>query len=182
MKNTEIDMPKVALGSVVDTALKWLTPSQPASVGTQSIGIKSMKFMRKIHMNTVSASGAISSFLAVKEPRTLLSMNSITHSTKFCMPLGTPGAGLFATRLKKNRNTVPSTKDTSKVSTLNAQKPMALASSAVCAQWKCPCCRLQVRFCRWCLIYSDEVMASLDIFTLLFHVLREPGSKPSGPL
>src|SRR2546422_833306 len=147
MKKTEIDMPKVAFGSVEGTTLKWPMPSLAASMGTQSIGSKSMKFIRKIQMNTVNASGATILFLEEKEPRTLLSMNSIIHSTKFCKPLGTPSVGRFATRLKKKRKTAPSRKDIRKVSTLSAQKPISLASSAVCAQCKLPSWMVQVRFC-----------------------------------
>ena len=53
----------VMFGSVVGTAfMKWI-PMAPARPGTQSTGIRSMRFIRKTQTKIVSAIGATRSFL-----------------------------------------------------------------------------------------------------------------------
>src|SRR3970040_2904793 len=131
-------MPKVALGSVEGTTLKNGTPSRPSRPGTQSMGIKSIRFMQNTQKNMVSANGATMLFLAEKEPRTLLSTNSMAHSQNFCRPLGAPETMLVATRRNRNMITAPNSSDMMKVSRLSAQNPMALASSALCAMPQVP--------------------------------------------
>jgi hypothetical protein len=82
----------------------------------------------------VSAMGATSALRPVKVPLTMLSVNSTSHSTKFCMPPGVPAVAFLATLLNSHRNNAPSRIDQNMVSTWIAQKPMALASAAVCAR------------------------------------------------
>ena len=70
---------------------------------------------------------------AVKEPLTLESTNSTTHSTKFCSRPGTPDCDDLAALRKKNRKSAPSRMEKLMVSMLIAMKPMSFASCAVCA-------------------------------------------------
>ncbi len=58
--NTAMAMPSVALTSVVGTTFWYLMPMATAVSGNQSTGTRSMRFMKKIHTNSVSASGAMS--------------------------------------------------------------------------------------------------------------------------
>ena len=58
--NTESDIANVTLTSVVGTTFRYGTPTAPPRHGSQSTGIRSIRFMRKTHMKIVSASGAIS--------------------------------------------------------------------------------------------------------------------------
>jgi hypothetical protein len=81
-------------------------------------------------MKMVRARGATMGLRAVKEPLTLESTNSTTHSTKFWSPEGTPAAEFLVARLNKKRNRAPSSMEKPMVSTLMAQKPMSLASWA----------------------------------------------------
>ena len=78
-----IDIPNVALGSVVGTTLRKSIPRTTARDGSQSTGTKSIVFIKIIQINVVKARGATIGFLPLKEPRTFSSINSIMLSTKF---------------------------------------------------------------------------------------------------
>ena len=60
---TPIAIAKVTLTSVVGTTRRYWMPAYFAAQGSQSTGIRSIRFIRKIHMNSVSASGAITRLL-----------------------------------------------------------------------------------------------------------------------
>ena len=60
---TEIAIAKVTLTSVVGTTRRYSTPANLAAQGSQSTGIRSIRFIRKIHMKSVSASGAMTRLL-----------------------------------------------------------------------------------------------------------------------
>ena len=76
-------------------------PACVATNGSQSTGIRSMKFMKKIHTNSVSANGAIRRLVPWKVSRTLLSTNSTMDSMKAWKYDGTPLLACFATRRKR---------------------------------------------------------------------------------
>ena len=59
-------MDKVTLTSADGTTLKYGIPNDLANSGIKSIGNKSIKFMKKIHMNTVNESGAINLLFCLK--------------------------------------------------------------------------------------------------------------------
>jgi len=117
------------LGLVDDATFMGPTPTRPANAGNQSTGIRSIRFIRKIQMKIVSASGPTRGFLPLKEPRTLSSMNSTTHSTKFCQPPGTPAVAVLAALRNPHRNRAPRPTENSMLSTLMAQKPISAASA-----------------------------------------------------
>ncbi len=56
-------MAMVMFTSVVGTIFMWLIPIAAARPGIQSTGIRSIRFMRNTQTKTVSAIGAIMSFL-----------------------------------------------------------------------------------------------------------------------
>jgi hypothetical protein len=121
-----MDMPKVALGSVVGTTFmktcsgfmpKAYTPMSCVTRGIQSTGTRSMVFSSRIHTNRVSASGAMSSLRAENAPRTWLSMNSTVHSTKFRKFEGVPVLTFFAALPNTHKNSTPRMTDHSMVST-----------------------------------------------------------------
>ena len=173
--NTESDMPKVAFGSVVATTFMYGTPMRLASQGIQSTGTRSIVFIRKIHTNRVSAMGATRSFLPVNVPRTLSSTNSMMVSTKFWKPPGTSAVAVRATLRNSHRKSAPRPTDHSIVSTWMAQKPIALASAALCAKPRpCSGCTPSTRFCKWCWMYSVEVCAAM------FRVSEGAGRVRSG--
>jgi hypothetical protein len=60
-----------------------------------------MTFIRRIQMKMVNARGATMALRAVKEPLTLESTNSTTHSTKFCRPDGHAGDGALGRAVKQ---------------------------------------------------------------------------------
>ena len=158
-------MPKVALGSVVGTTFMYSIPSSLASSGIQSTGTRSIRFISRIQTKSVSARGATSAFFPEKDPRTLSSMKSMTHSTKFRKPLGVSAVARTAALRNNHRNRAPSNIDQNMVSRWIAQNPIALASAALWAKTQVPSVGSwpKVRFCRWCLIYSVVVGASLAI-------------------
>ncbi|MNF92598.1 hypothetical protein D3C85_1191320 [compost metagenome] len=139
--NTDSAMPKVAFGSVVDTARKntcSLPEATMASWGIQSTGIKSMAFIRNTQTKIVSASGAITGLRPWKLSFTLPSTKPISTSTKFCKAPGCPEVAFFAAMRKSNTKIRPSATDQPRVSTWKAQKPISFASCAVWAKPQSP--------------------------------------------
>ena len=108
-QNTPTAMDKVMFASADGTTLKYGTPIAFAISGKRSIGKRSIRFMRKIHINTVKDRGAISLLLRLKIPVTELWTNSKISSTKHCNLFGTPLVVFLAAYLNSKRKTMPKT-------------------------------------------------------------------------
>ena len=99
--NTEIDIPNVTLTSVVGTTFRYGTPAAPAALGSQSTGIRSMRFMRKTQTKIVRDRGAISLLWPENASRTDVSTNSTIISIAAWTFPGRPVVAFFATLRKR---------------------------------------------------------------------------------
>ena len=100
-------MDKVTLTSADGTTLKYGIPNDLANSGIKSIGNKSIKFMKKIHMNTVNESGAINLLFCLKILVTVPWTNSKIISRKHWSLVGTPLVVFFEAYLNKIKNKKP---------------------------------------------------------------------------
>src|SRR5690606_1010413 len=150
--NTAIDMPNVTLTSAVGTILRYSIPTRLPVNGSQSTGIRSMRFIRNNQTKIVRASGAISLLLPWKVSRTLESTKSTRISMAACSLPGVPEVAFFATRPNSHTKTTPSTSEKIIESTFTV-----IAVLAQSFQIHCPSTRQTCRFCRWCSMYSPEV-------------------------
>ena len=121
--------------SVVGTTFMYSTPIAWKTTGMKSTGTRSIRFIRKIQTNRVSASGAISAFLPWKVSLTLVSTNSTSTSTHCCQRPGRSTDMFRATLRNDQMNSAPSTMDQPMLSRLIAQKPISCASLA---EWAMP--------------------------------------------
>src|SRR5215831_10605868 len=116
-------MPNVMFTSVVGTTLKNGTCDLPATHGRKSTGIRSIRFIRKTHATSVSASGeTILLGWPLNVPRTESSTNPMTISIAAWSLPGRPVVKLLATFLNRTQKMSPSTIDHDIVSTFTVQK------------------------------------------------------------
>src|SRR5688572_13674635 len=123
-RKTDSAIAKVTFTSVVGTTRRYSTPAYLAAHGSQSTGIRSIEFIRKIQTKSVSASGAMTRLLGgwLNVSLTLRSTNPTVISTSVWSWLGTPVVAFLATRLKTNTRMKPSRIAKNIESTFSAQK------------------------------------------------------------